>query len=142
MVTGLVGGRFSPVCVWACKPSGKRHLLVDTRGLVLRAVVHSAPVQDRAGAKLALTGIRDLFPQFGLVWVDGGYVNVVDAGLVGRAAEHENREIVAVPRNADVKGFHVLPRRWVVERTISWPGRCRRLARDWTTSARPRTPKR
>lgn len=109
----------------------KRHLLVDTCGLVLRAVVHSASIQDRAGAKLVLTGIRALFPQVGLVWVDGGYVNVVDARLVDWAAESENLKIVAVPRNADVKGFQVLPRRWVVERTFSWLGRCRRLARDY-----------
>ncbi|WP_173405628.1 MULTISPECIES: IS5 family transposase [Streptomycetaceae] len=109
----------------------KRHLLVDTCGLVLRAVVHSASVQDRAGAKLVLAGVRELFPQVGLVWVDGGYVNVIDAGLVGWAAEHEGLEIVAVPRNADVKGFQVLPRRWVVERTFSWLGRCRQLARDY-----------
>lgn len=109
----------------------KRHLLVDTCGLVLRAVVHSASIQDRAGAKRVLEGIRTLFPQVGLVWVDGGYVNVVDSRLVGWAAETENVEIVAVPRNADVKGFRVLPRRWVVERTFSWLGRCRRLARDY-----------
>ncbi|MER7817935.1 IS5 family transposase [Streptomyces sp. NPDC058423] len=109
----------------------KRHLLVDTCGLVLRAVVHSASVQDRAGAKLVLSGLRQRFPQVGLVWVDGGYVNVVDSRLVGWAAETENVEIVAVPRNADVKGFQVLPRRWVVERTFSWLGRCRRLARDY-----------
>jgi transposase len=109
----------------------KRHLLVDTCGLLLKAVVHSASVQDRAGAKLVLTGIRAVFPQVGMVWVDGGYVNVVDAKLVGWAAESENIEIVAVPRNADVKGFQVLPRRWVVERTFGWLGRCRRLARDY-----------
>ncbi|MGW4697418.1 IS5 family transposase [Kitasatospora cineracea] len=109
----------------------KRHLLVDTCGLVLRAVVHSASVQDRAGAKPVLTGIRELFPQVGLVRVDGGYVNVVDAGLVGWAAAHERPEIVAVPRNADVKGFRALPRRRVVERTWSWLGRCRQLARDY-----------
>ncbi|WP_455678496.1 IS5 family transposase [Streptomyces buecherae] len=109
----------------------KRHLLVDTCGLVLRAVVHSASVQDRVGAKRVLNGIRTLFPQVGLVWVDGGYVNVVDSRLIGWAAEMENVEIVAVPRNADVKGFQVLPRRWVVERTFSWLGRCRRLARDY-----------
>jgi hypothetical protein len=63
--------------------------------------------------------------------VDGGYVNVVDAGLVGGAHERENLEIVAVPPNADVKGFQVLPRRWVVERTCAWLSRCRRLARDY-----------
>jgi transposase len=65
----------------------KRHLLVDTCGLLLRAVVHSASVQDRAGAKLVLAGISTLFPLLGLVWVDGGYVNVVDASLIGWARE-------------------------------------------------------
>lgn len=109
----------------------KRHLLVDTCGLVLRAVVHSASVQDRAGAKLVLAGLHREFPQVGLVWVDGGYVNSVDAGLVGWAREHEQIEMVCVPRNADVKGFQVLPRRWVVERTFAWISRCRRLARDY-----------
>jgi transposase len=109
----------------------KRHLLVDTCGLLLKAVVHSASVQDRAGAKLVLTGIRALFPQVTLVWVDGGYVNVVDATLIDWAARNEDLQIVAVPRNADVKGFQVLPRRWVVERTFGWLGRCRRLARDY-----------
>jgi transposase len=109
----------------------KRHLLVDTCGLVLRAMVHSASVQDRAGAKLVLAGIRSEFPLLGLVWVDGGYVNSVDAKLVDWADAHERVEVVAVPRNADVKGFQVLPRRWVVERTFAWISRCRRLARDY-----------
>jgi transposase len=109
----------------------KRHLLVDTLGLVLRVVVHSASVQDRAGAKLVLGGVRARFPLLGLVWVDGGYVNSVDAGLVGWADRGEGIEVVAVPRNADVKGFQVLPRRWVVERTFGWLARCRRLARDY-----------
>ncbi|GAA4691230.1 hypothetical protein GCM10023215_30120 [Pseudonocardia yuanmonensis] len=67
----------------------------------------------------------------GLVRVDGGYVNSVDAGLVDWAARHEGIKVVAVPRNADVKGFQVLPRRWVVERTFGWLTRCRRLARDY-----------
>jgi transposase len=109
----------------------KRHLLVDTLGLVLRVVVHSASVQDRAGARRVLTGVGDRFPLLGLVWVDGGYVNSIDAGLVDWARQRENLQIVAVPRNADVKGFQVLPRRWVVERTFGWLTRCRRLARDY-----------
>jgi transposase len=109
----------------------KRHLLVDTGGLLLRAVVHSASVQDRAGARQVLTGIHALFPLLALVWVDGGYVNVVDAGLVGWARRAEDLEIVAVARNADRRGFQVLPRRWVVERTFGWLTRCRRLARDY-----------
>lgn len=109
----------------------KRHLLVDTLGLMLVGLVHSASVQDRAGARLVLTGSRTRFPRLGLVWVDGGYVNSVDATLVDWAARTEGLELVVVPRNADVKGFQVLPRRWVVERTFSWLTRCRRLARDY-----------
>lgn len=109
----------------------KRHLLVDTGGLLLRSVVHSASVQDRAGAKLVLTGLHAKFPRVELVWVDGGYVNVVDAGLIDWARDHEAVTIVAVPRNIDVRGFQVLPRRWVVERTFGWLTRCRRLARDY-----------
>lgn len=109
----------------------KRHLLVDTGGLVLKTVVHSASIQDRHGAKKVLSGLSELFPTIGLVWVDGGYVNVVDQSLIGWAARHLGIQIVAVPRNADVKGFQVLPRRWVVERTFGWIGRCRRLARDY-----------
>ena len=109
----------------------KRHLLVDSNGLLLRGVVHSAGVQDRAGAKLVLTGVHEQFPQLQLVWVDGGYVNVVDTGLIGWAEHHEQLQIVVVPRNADVQGFQVLPRRWVVERTFGWLTRCRRLARDY-----------
>lgn len=109
----------------------KRHLLVDVMGLMLVGMVHSASVQDRAGARLVLTGVRKLFPQLGLVWVDGGYVNCVDAGLVEWADREEGIKIEPVPRNADVKGFQVLPRRWVVERTFGWLVRCRRLARDY-----------
>jgi transposase len=109
----------------------KRHLLVDVLGLMLVGIVHSASVQDRAGARRVLAGVRQRFPLLGLVWVDGGYVNSVDAGLVGWAREQEGIEIVAVPRNADVKGFQVLPHRWVVERTFGWLTRCRRLARDY-----------
>ncbi|WP_370936166.1 IS5 family transposase [Amycolatopsis sp. cg13] len=109
----------------------KRHVLVDTLGLILGVAVTSASVQDRPGARRILTGIRRAFPRLELVWVDGGYVNSKDTTLVGWARETENIEIVAVPRNADVKGFQVLPRRWVVERTFGWLTRCRRLTRDY-----------
>jgi transposase len=109
----------------------KRHLLVDTNGLLLHRVVHSAGVQDRAGARLVLHGLHDRFPRLQLVWVDGGYVNVVDSGLIPWARNEENLDVVVVPRNAEVRGFQVLPRRWVVERTFGWLARCRRLARDY-----------
>lgn len=78
-----------------------------------------------------MTGIHTAFPQLSLVWVDGGYVNTVDAGLIGWADHHEGVEVMAVLRNADVRGLQVLPRRWVVERTFGWLPRCRRLARDY-----------
>lgn len=106
-------------------------MLVDTCGLLLKAVVHSASMQERAGAKLVLAGITEAFPQLGLVWADGGYVNRVDAGLLAWARTHAGIDLQIVARNADVKGFQVLPRRWVVERTFAWLGRCRRLARDY-----------
>ncbi|MFC3517700.1 IS5 family transposase, partial [Amycolatopsis halotolerans] len=109
----------------------KRHVLVDTLGLLMGVAVSSASVQDRPGARRILAGIRRVFPRLGLVWVDGGYVNSKDATLVDWARENEDIEIVAVPRNADVKGFQVLPRRWVVERTFGWLTRCRRLTRDY-----------
>ena len=109
----------------------KRHLLVDTGELLLHRIVHSASVQDRAGARLVLRDLHQEYPDLALVWVDGGYVNTVDAGLIDWARREEDLELVVVPRNADVKGFQVLPRRWVVERTFGWLTRCRRLARDY-----------
>lgn len=109
----------------------KRHLLVDTGGLLLKAVVHAASVQERAGAKLVLAGITTVFPLLGLVWADAGYANRIDQGLLVWARDNAGVELRIVPRNADVRGFQVLPRRWVVERTFAWLGRCRRLARDY-----------
>lgn len=109
----------------------KRHLLVDTLGLLLICVVHSASVQDRAGAKLVLCSITDEHPNLGLIWADGGYANSVDASLIGWADQELGIRLEVVKRNDDVKGFHVLPRRWVVERTLGWLTRCRRLCRDY-----------
>jgi transposase len=109
----------------------KRHLLVDTAGLVLAAVVHSASVQDRAGAQLVLTGIGEAFPMLGLVWADGGYANDIDAGLIAWVAATTGIRLEIVKRDTAVRGFQVLPRRWVVERTFAWLTRCRRLARDY-----------
>jgi Transposase DDE domain len=67
----------------------------------------------------------------GLVWVDAGYANRIDQGLLGWAREHAGVELQIVARNADVEGFPVLTCRWVVERAFAWWGRCRRLARDY-----------
>jgi len=109
----------------------KRHLLVDTCGLLLVCVVHSAGVQDRAGARLVLCSLAEQYPGIGLIWADGGYANSVDATLVDWADQDLGIRLEIVKRSDDMTGFHVLPRRWVVERTFGWLTRCRRLCRDY-----------
>lgn len=105
----------------------KRHILVDTLGLLLMVVVHVASLQDRDGAKLVLEKIRGRFPRLQLIWADGAYAGkLVD--WVKRVC-HLVLEIVKRP--AGVKGFQVLPRRWVAERTLGWLGRYRRLSKDY-----------
>ena len=110
----------------------KIHALVDTEGLPLRVVVHSAAIQDRDGAALAFDRIRQRFNWLELVWADGGY----NAGQVKRAAAAQPPlRVEVVKRPDDSSGFIVLPRRWVVERTFSWFGRNRRLAKDYENLA-------
>jgi putative transposase len=131
----------------AKKLSGrKRHLLVDTQGLVLRAKVHSAAVQDRAGVPLVLEGIHAEFPRLEHVWVDQGYTGSGKAwieaqlGWTVEVVGHPPKPRgVWAPIGAVIdwealrpKGFRgVLPRRWVVERTLSWFGQSRRLSKDY-----------
>jgi transposase len=110
----------------------KVHALVDTEGLPLRVVVHSAGIQDRDGAALVLDNIRRRFNWLELVWADGGY----NARQVQTAAASQPPlKLEIVKRSDDVKGFVVLPRRWVVERTFSWLGRNRRLGKDYENLA-------
>ena len=109
----------------------KRHLIVDTLGLVLVAAVTAASVQDRPGGRAVLARLAAAFPTVALVWADGGYANEIDAGLIGWAAQELGLLLQIVRRTDDVKGFKVLPRRWVVERTFGWLVRNRRLARDY-----------
>jgi len=110
----------------------KIHALVDTEGLPLRVVVHSAGVQDRDGAALVLSRIRSRFPWLELVWADAGY----DARQVKAAvAAIPVLSMEIVRRSDDTRGFVVQPRRWVVERTFSWFSRNRRLAKDWENLA-------
>jgi putative transposase len=105
----------------------KRHILVDTMGLVLMVVVHTANIQDRDGAKLVLEKVLGLFPRLKLIWADGGY----SGKLIDWVKEHCQWVLEIVKRSDQVKGFHVLPRRWVVERTFGWLGRFRRLSKDY-----------
>jgi len=131
----------------AKKLSGrKRHLLVDTQGLVLRAKVHSAAVQDRAAVPMVLAGIQEEFPRLEHVWVDQGYTGSGKAWIeaqLGWSVEvvgHPPKPRgVWAPIGAIIdwealrpKGFRgVLPRRWVIERTFSWCGQSRRLSKDY-----------
>jgi putative transposase len=105
----------------------KRHILVDTMGLLLCVVVHAANVQDRDGAKLLLERARPFFPSLQLIWADGGYAGK----LVGWVKDVCSWVLQIVKRTDDVKGFKLLPRRWVVERTFGWIGRNRRLSKDY-----------
>jgi putative transposase len=110
----------------------KIHALVDSEGLPMRVVVHSAAIQDRDGAGLVLHKIRQRFPWLELIWADGGY----NAWQVEAAvAKTPPLRMAIVRRSDDKKGFVVLPHRWVVERTFSWFGRNRRLAEDFENLA-------
>lgn len=92
----------------------KRHVIVDTIGLLLVVMVTSASVQDRDGARPALLHLRDLFESIRLVWADGGYAGK----LVDWAGEKLQLTLEIVKRSDDMQGFVVLPRRWVV-RTLT-----------------------
>jgi putative transposase len=109
----------------------KRHILVDTLGLLLIVVVHAACIQDRDGAKCVLEKIPGRFTRLARIWADGGYagqlvdwVKTICQGVV----------LEIVKRTDNCKGFQVLPRRWVVERTFGWLNRYRRLAKDYERS--------
>ena len=109
----------------------KRHLLVDTDGLILKVRVHAANVQDRDGAALVLDQIDEPLAKLELIWADGGYAGDKLAGwMVGRFGERPLR-LEIVRRSDTQKGFVVLPRRWVVERTFGWLNNFRRLSKDY-----------
>ncbi len=108
----------------------KRHILVDTIGLVLVAVVHAADIQDRDGAKLVLQKLEHRFTRLRRIWADGGYAGALIEWV--RTLRKRNRILLdIVKRTDDMKGFVVLPRRWVVERTFAWLSFHRRLSKDY-----------
>lgn len=105
----------------------KRHVIVDAIGLLLVVLVTAASVQDRDGARPALAFLREVYERITLVWADGGYAGK----LVAWAKKKLQLMLEIVKRSDDVTGFVVLPRRWVVERTLSWIFQRRRCVRDY-----------
>ena len=101
--------------------------MVDTLGMLLAIVVHTADIQDRDGAKLVLARLVGKFPRLAKIWVDGGYAGQV----IDWAKEHGGWVLEVVKRPKDSEGFTVLPKRWIVERTFAWLGRARRLSKDY-----------
>lgn len=126
----------------AKKLSGrKRHLLVDTLGLVIKALVHPADLQDRAGAPRLLLSVADTLPRLELIWADSAYVGPVQTwvwetlGWRLQIVERPGRRGQWLRADQEpplrLPGFQLLPRRWVVERTFAWIGRNRRMSRDY-----------
>jgi len=107
----------------------RRHVITDCLGMILMVMVTAADVTDRQAARTMLPGLRARFRDLSLVWADGGYTGA----LVTWAKEKLQLTLQIVKRSDDMKGFVVLPRRWVVERTLGWLMRSRRLVRDFET---------
>lgn len=105
----------------------KRHVLVDTQGLVLFVLVVAANIQDRDGAKLVLDRVKTWFPRLKLIWADGSY-----SGTLIEWVKHVCGWVLQIVKRPDkAKGFVLLARRWVVERTFGWLNRSRRLSKDY-----------
>jgi putative transposase len=128
------GGEARGVDVHKQTPGRKRHIVVDTLGVVLLVVVHSASLQDGAGGQVTLQRLFDRIKRnvhnrwcrLKLIWADGAY-----AHITGTVRKHFGWLLEIVRRSDNTKGFQVLPRRWVVEPTFGWLGCYRRLARDF-----------
>ena len=105
----------------------KRHVLVDPQGLLLCAIVHAADIQDRDGGVMLMGALFGLFPFLLKLYADSGYQGPKFQEGLSRVCAQINIEIV---KRTDIRKFVVLPKRWIVERTIGWLNRCRRLAKD------------
>src|SRR5690242_21347016 len=112
----------------------KRHILVDTVGLLLHAVVHPADIQDRDGGVVVLASLFGAYPFLLKLFADGGYQGPQFRDAAATVLPPLAVEIVK--RSDQARGFEVLPRRWIVERTFAWLGRCRRLSKDFENLTR------
>ena len=125
----------------------KRHILVDTTGMILQVLVHEADIQDHAGGKLLLEPLGGCFPRLKLIWVDSAYkkggfmewvketfgweVEAVEHPWTGQRGVWTPKDTVIDPEQVRPSGFHVLKWRWIVERTFAWLSTWRRLAKDY-----------
>lgn len=109
----------------------KRHLLTDTQGLIMNAVVHSASIQDREGAKLLLNRSKNLLDTIKKIFVDGGYTGK----LIAWVKEKYGITLEVIKRN-ELHTFVVLPIRWIIERTNAWVSKARRLTKDYEKKTR------
>ena len=109
----------------------KRHLLVDTDGLILKVRVHPANLQDRDGATLVLDQIDEPLSRLELIWADAGYAGKKLHDWMESRFGSRPLRLEIVRRSDHQKGFAVLPRRWVVERTFGWLHQFRRLSKDY-----------
>jgi putative transposase len=108
----------------------KRHLAVDSLGLILGLLITSAAVQDRDAAKPLIQGLVDLFGRLQILWADGGYLGKL-VQWVKTLRPYGKLKLEIVRRCDRAKGFQVLPKRWLVERTFGWFSKSRRLCRDY-----------
>lgn len=106
----------------------KRHFLVDTEGHLLAVLVEAANRGDRDGARWLLSWVSQRWPELRKLWADHGYSG---EDLATWLRDHYGIDLEVVEKPADQKGFAVQPRRWVVERSIAWINRSRRLGKDY-----------
>jgi len=109
----------------------KRHIVTDTEGNMLALTTHTADIQDRDGGPSVIRDACASFPTLACIFADGGYSGEKVETAV---SSFNGPRVEIVKRPDDAKGFIVIARRWVVERTFAWLGRCRSLAKDWETS--------
>ena len=105
----------------------KRHILVDTEGNLLTVVSHAANLQDRDGAECLFALYHQDFPRLQHVWADGSYTG----DIIDFIQDSYGITLEIVEKQPNQKGFVLLPRRWVVERTFAWLGRCRGLSKEY-----------